>query len=118
MSKENRKQPRRHLIYYLQVVHSETGRPLGRLVDITPIGMMLISKQALEPGLEIPVRMMLPSRVGQDVPLDLMGQIVWCHKDVNPDYYAAGFRFQSPPPECVLMIQDLIDTLGFRDGVE
>ncbi len=115
MPKEKRQHPRRHLIYYLKVVHPQTDELIGHLVDITPTGMMIISREPLEAGCEIPVKVLLPSIFEEARYLDLVGETVWCHKDVNPDYYAIGFKFISPAQDTVFVIQDLVDTLGFQD---
>ena len=115
MSKDKRIQRRRHLIYYLKVVFPETGESIGRLVDITPVGMMIISEKPLETGQEIPVRIIFPSVLAANTCLDMVGETVWCHLDVNPDYYAVGFRFNSPTEESALLVKDLVDSFGFRD---
>ncbi len=115
MPVEKRRQPRRHLIYYLKVVDPGTGDLVSHLVDISPIGMMMIGKQALEPGQVLPFQLLTPT-VFEDVShLDVVCQIVWCHKDVNPDYYATGLRFIVPLPETETVIQDLIEAYGFQD---
>lgn len=116
MAKQVRKQPRRHLVYYLKVLDpTRDNQVVGRLVDITTIGMMLISKNPLEPGREMDIRIQLPEEMAETGSIDLRGVVVWCHKDVNPDYYAAGFEFRSAPQEKMYIIKDLIDALGFQD---
>jgi len=115
MAKQIRKQPRRHLVYYLKVLDPTSGQVLGHLIDITPFGMMMISKNALEPGQEMTVRIQLPEDMAGPGCMDLSGHIVWCHKDVNPDYYAAGLEFRPPSQENSFIIKDLIDTLGFHN---
>jgi len=115
MATEKRKQPRRHLIFYLKVIEPASGELIGHLVDITSVGMMIICKQPLETGQEIPVKLLLPVAFETATHLDLVGETVWCHKDVNPDYYAVGFRFKPSSPETVYIIQDLVDAFGFQE---
>jgi hypothetical protein len=115
MPVEKRKQPRRHLIYYLKVVDSGSNETIGHLVDVSAIGMMVISKQPLETGQLIPLQVLLPSTFETATQLDVVGETVWCHKDVNPDYYAIGLRFVVPLPETELVIQDLVEAFGFQD---
>jgi hypothetical protein len=115
MPVEKRKHPRRHLIYYLKVVDPANSETIGHLVDVSPVGMMMISKQSLEPGQLIPLQLMMPSTFESAAQLDVVGETVWCHKDVNPDYYAIGLRFVVPLPETEVIIQDLVEAFGFQD---
>lgn len=116
MTRQQRRQTRRHLVYYLKVVDPAANEQvIGHVVDITTIGMMMISKQPLEPGCEIDLRIQVPEDLNSTGCIELRGVTVWCHKDVNPDYYAAGFEFRSLSPEALFTIKDLIDALGFHD---
>jgi len=116
MSMEKRKVPRRHIIYYLQVSDRTTVEMIGHLVDITTIGMMLITEQPLESGKKYTLRVSLPSEFTQAEYLDVAGECVWIHKDVNPDYYAVGFKLdEAATGEQSALITDLIDALGFFD---
>ena len=111
---EKRKEPRRHLIFYLKVVDPVSGQLIGHLVDISPVGMMMICQDELATNQEIPVKLILPAVFESATHLELIGDTVWCHKDVNPDYYAVGIRFRNTTPENTLIIQDLVDSFGFQ----
>jgi hypothetical protein len=115
MPNENRRHPRRHLIYYLKVIQPGSSEVFGHLVDITPVGMMVIAKQPLEPGQLIPLQLLMPTVFEVISHLDVVGETVWCHKDVNPDYYAIGLRFVVPLPETEDVIQELVEAYGFQD---
>lgn len=114
--KEARRQPRRHLIYYLQVQDPVSGEAIGNLVDISPIGMMLISEQAYQPGQSVLLRVVIPEEAGIAAgAIDLRGDCVWCHQDVNPEYNAVGIRFNTISSEAFLVIQELIKSISFQD---
>lgn len=115
MSVDKRKQPRRHLIYYLKVVDPGTHAIIGHMVDISTIGLMLIGKQPMESGQILPLRILTPAIFEDVAYLDVVCETIWCHKDVNPDYYAAGLRFVVPLPDTELVIQDLVKAYGFQD---
>ena len=111
---EKRKVPRRHLIFYLKVVHPENGELIGHLVDVSTVGMMIICQNELATGQDFPVRLILPEVFESATHLDLVGETVWCHKDVNPDYFAVGVKFRKTPPETATIIQDLVNSFGFQ----
>lgn len=115
MSQDQRKEHRRHIIYYLQILEPETGNVIGRLVDITTIGIMIISERALEPGRELTLRIALPEGFPKAKSIDISGESVWCHKDVNPDFYAIGFRITRLEEEVAQIIEALIAEFGFVD---
>lgn len=115
MGIEKRREHRRHIIYYLQVLDPVTEEPAGRLVDITTMGMMMISETALEPGTSAQLRIMFPANILGSSSVDVVGKSVWCHKDVNPDHYAVGFQFDDVTEDQSRQIRQLIDRYGFID---
>jgi hypothetical protein len=115
MDIENRKAKRRHIIYYLPVSDTANGEELGRLVDITTIGMMLISEKPLAVGSDYSFKITLPQEIKSPRTIEVRGQSKWCHKDVNPDYYAVGIQFDATDPEQARLINGLINILGFED---
>ncbi len=115
MPLEKRKLPRRHLIYYLKVVEPGSGEVIGHLVDISPVGMMMIGNQPLEVGQLIPLQVLMPNVFEGPTHLDVVGETVWCHRDVNPDYYAIGLRFVAPLPDTGAVVRELVEAFGFQD---
>ncbi|HML39192.1 MAG TPA: PilZ domain-containing protein [Bellilinea sp.] len=115
MSDDQRKYPRRHLFYYLEVLDLPSNQVIGRLVDITPIGMMLISTKEFPEHKSVRLRLCLPQEFTAADHIDLQGESVWCHKDVNPDYYAIGFCFDAITLEQGNLINLVVKELGFRD---
>jgi hypothetical protein len=115
MGIEKRKLHRRHIIYYLQLVEPTHEQVIGYLVDITVFGMMMVSQQALETGQKMTLRIMLPEELGKGESVTVQGASVWCHKDVNPDYFAIGFKFDQLSSETVEAIIELIKEMAFNN---
>ncbi len=112
---EKRKLKRRHLIYYLRVFDENSDQLIGHLVDITTEGAMLISEEPIKANTVFQLRMVLPAGIEGNKPISFDAQSIWCHKDVNPNFYASGFQLLNPAPEDVEVIEWLIDEFGFRD---
>lgn len=87
-SNDQRRLPRRHLIYYLRVFDRDSELLLGNLVDISIRGVMLVCEQPVEIGRVCRMRMILPDS-GE---VQFTGICRWCRNDVNPDLYDAGFE--------------------------
>lgn len=112
---EARSYKRRHLIYYLEVYDDETGDLLGHLVDLTTEGMMLITKKEVLPDKNFRLGMMLPEEYFKEGILKIEARSMWSRKDVNPDFYAVGFKTYDLDEETSKLITALIDQVGFND---
>jgi hypothetical protein len=104
---------RRNLLYYLQVVNQSTGDPIGRLVDITREGMMLVSEQALPIETIFQLRMLLPAGTLEKTHLDFEAKSLWCQQDVNPRFFDTGFQLLNVDLKDITTIEALITDYGF-----
>ncbi len=114
---DTRREDRRHLIYYLKVENRVTGELIGRVVDITRKGVLLISRDSFESRSEIPVKIELGDELFAKMHghLELNIQCRWSKKDINPEYFVNGFEFTNQSEEQERVISKLIDLIGFRD---
>lgn len=112
-----RRENRRHLIYYLKVENSSTNELIGRIVDLTSNGLLMISRNKFETLSQIPVRIELGDELFQRTHGHLEMNILcrWSKEDINPDYFVSGFEFIDRTAEQEAIINKLIDVIGFRD---
>jgi len=110
-----RRVPRRHLIYYLRVFDRGTDTLVGNLVDISPMGIMLVSDKPLDVGREYCLRMMLPELVEGSRYIDFNGRAVWTKNDINPDFYDTGFELVDPSQEFLAVLEGLLEELAFKE---
>ncbi|MDA8165553.1 MAG: PilZ domain-containing protein [Desulfobacteraceae bacterium] len=106
---------RRHLIYYLEVHDQENGELIGHVVDITTLGMKLVSRQALPVGRVYHLRMSLPGEHFREKDIRFTAQALWSSNDVNPDFYDTGFEVSLMDERAKDIIVQLINRLGFND---
>jgi len=113
-----RKHKRRHLIYNLAVTLQDSGELLGRLVDINPSGMMIMSSEPMQEGSEYAVKILLDEAPLTGLPptLELKATCRWCRKSVNPALYDAGFELAEPSAELEQEINRLIARIAFTDS--
>lgn len=111
----SRKFKRRHLIYYLRIYDRKTEVLIGHLADITTDGIMLVSEEPIKAESVFNFKMTLPAEIegSRDITFDAFS--VWCKKDVNPDFYATGFKISNIEARDIELIEILIDSFGFRD---
>lgn len=110
-----RKLKRRHLIYYLEVFDNSNHEFMGHLVDLTVEGMKLVSKNYIEPKKEYALKMVLPEGHSRDREVYFKATSMWCREDVNPDFYAVGFKAPNLDGYTRKIFTILIDQIGFND---
>jgi hypothetical protein len=76
---------------------------------------MLVSEQPIENNKTFNLRMVLPSEIlsKEDVLFEAIS--IWCKKDINPDFYATGFRTILAEQEDLNLIERLVTRYGFND---
>lgn len=112
---EKRTQKRRSSIYYLEVFDVDTGKQLGRLVDITTEGLMLISEEPTPTNVPLKCRMVLPAEILGRTNIIFEATCKWCRKSVNPELYEAGYRSIIADPGDIDAIEMLIQRFAFND---
>ncbi len=103
---------RLQLTQFLPVQDRQSAQPLGRMVDLSVTGMMLICKQEIAPGRTFQVEITTPA--GHAVPpIHLTAESVWCR--VNPNntaHYGAGFRFCELSENNLVLLEKLMQESG------
>ncbi len=106
---------RRHLMYYLEVFDDRNNELLGHLVNLTVQGLMLLSREKIEPGKEYTLKMIMPEELSKERHVIFHAKSMWCRPDVNPDFYATGFEASDLSQETKDLFIFLIDLVGFND---
>ena len=109
----DRRIERHQLPYFLNVFNRFTDKPLGYLGNVCEEGLMLISQLPLLVDANFELRLKLPDADGRVQVVDLTARCLWCHEDVTPRYYDAGFTLYQPPPEYTALITALCQYFSF-----
>jgi hypothetical protein len=115
---DKRKTKRWHLVFYLRVFDGHGQRIVGHLVDISTRGLMLVSDEPIEKGRSLPLRMKLPKEQAGRQELTFSATCRWCRQDTNPDFYIAGFRIDSIPPELPGQLRQLVDDFSIEESLK
>ncbi|MFQ5677450.1 MAG: PilZ domain-containing protein [bacterium] len=108
---EKRKRKRASVAYYLEVFEGETKKLLGRLINITPEGLMLESREPIETSKAFQLSMNLPGSLFGNSKISLEARSIWCRKDSQLQHYKAGFQLQNLDTQVEKKIQRLIEKL-------
>jgi len=116
VEEQRRKEVRRHLVYYLQVVSAISGKPRGRLGDLSADGMLLLTSSPFEVGKNYHLRVEMPEDDPEPLALTVRAECSWVRKDANPDITLAGFKFVQLTVPALKAINRLQKEYGFFDG--
>ncbi|MBU1344026.1 MAG: PilZ domain-containing protein [Proteobacteria bacterium] len=111
---EKRKFNRKQLYYYLKVNHHQTGMLAGYLGDISTKGLMLFTKEKIEPEKAVNFRIDLDEEFGMGKNLVFEARSLWCEKDVNPEFFIIGFKFIDIDQASIDIVEYLIEKYGFK----
>ena len=107
-----RHRPRKNTPHVVKAYDTESGEYLGRVVDITADGMMLVTEDLLTLGRSFKIRVILPVMVQHKTDVTLEASVVWCEPDTNPSYCKTGFRFVNLPGEDGFLLEDVMHKLN------
>jgi hypothetical protein len=114
---ENRRKiNRRYLLYFVRVYDAAFHRQIGNLVDITPQGVMIVGQDAIPEGQAVQLRVEVTPDIADSPFLEFPTISIWCHPDLEPSLYNTGFKILELTHEDSRIIQNIIDTFGFRDN--
>lgn len=96
---DKRAAPRRDTMYYLEVKDARSGALVGRVVDISDGGVLLICERPPEPGARIAARIVVPEDVYESSGIACVLTVRWRRPDYNPDFTLVGCRMEVGPEE-------------------
>ena len=105
------------MVYYTRIFDSKTQQQIGNMVDITTQGIMLVSSEPVPVQTNFQLKLELSDDIADKPFLELETRSVWCHHDIDPNYYNSGFQILSPTSEDMDIIQRIIEAYGIRDNL-
>ncbi len=104
---EQRKSPRKISNENLEVCDQITGAQLGKVVNISAEGLMLLSHEPFNTGSVNQFDLKLPHLIKNHSKISFGAEVVWSTEAAQPDSYWTGFRVIDISEENVLTIDEL-----------
>lgn len=114
MCEEKREFIRRHVRSFMSVVRLPGGESIGQLVDITSNGLLVISPEQIEIGIESNMCIELSTPLEGKLKIGFRTRSVWCEADLNPEYFAVGYTITAIEPEALRLVELLIEKYALR----
>ena len=107
-----RHRPRKNTPHVVKAYDAEKGNYIGRVVDITADGMMLVTKENFTVGRTLQMRVILPVMVQLKTDVVVEAKVVWREPDTNPSFCKTGFNFVNLPGEEGFLLEDVMHKLN------
>ncbi|MCK5125653.1 MAG: PilZ domain-containing protein [candidate division Zixibacteria bacterium] len=115
---DERKDKRKNLLYYLQVTDADTGKGIGRAVDISRTGLKLCSHDPISKAVEFNFTIDLPKAWHHEEPLTFKAESKWTKRDINPELFVTGFEFKDMEEVGQYIVDRLLSSASFSDNNE
>lgn len=109
MHYEQRRAPRKRLQNFLPVYDADSRELLGRLVDISSTGLMLISSAPLQEGRQLRLSIQLPTAIDGRTQLHIEATSMWCRSTSHTQHHGTGLRFTSIAEEDKQLLEQLLN---------
>jgi len=93
------------------VFDRHTQRSLGRLVNLSREGFLVVAPEPLDPDTLHEVRIVVVDDYGQLRTINASAELIWCRKSRFDNGYGAGFQFSAMDPADEVIVQHLIQAL-------
>ncbi|MEM7675673.1 MAG: PilZ domain-containing protein [Myxococcota bacterium] len=114
MSADRRKLTRHALVQYLQVYDQQTKDMIGRVVDVSRGGMMLVGNQPYEAdGDPRRLKLVLPKTFEAKDSIEVEAACRWSARDVNDQLFDGGFEFVNVNEDLKDTLDLVVDELAF-----
>jgi hypothetical protein len=85
-----------------------TGNHIGRVVNISSEGLMLLSDEPMVAGSVYQLDLLLPNPQNNQEKISFAAEAVWCTEASQPESFWSGFHIIDIAAESVLVIDELI----------
>jgi len=114
MAESNKRiQKREKLLFYLRVYSAADRKYVGRVVDMSAQGLMLIVDDDVRDGMALDICVELPDDLSDSNEFKLSVRCKWCKPDINKDYYVAGFEIVSMEEDVKIIAKALLEQYSF-----
>jgi Tfp pilus assembly protein PilZ len=108
-----RREHERFSVVDLVLYDQETGRPIGKVVNISVRGLLVISSRKFEVGDVLGFSIPFTKTVEGMVKFDFQGEVRWAHpNDQHPSRFSIGIQFVENPELQTMFIHQLVDLYG------
>ncbi len=107
-----RHRPRKNTPHVVKAFDAENNAYIGRVVDITADGMMIVTDDDHTLGRVFNLRIILPVMMHHKTDVNVEARVVWSELDNNPSFYKTGLQFINLAGEDGFLLEDVMHKLN------
>lgn len=92
---------------YFLVFEVESGDIIGRLLNLTDDGLMLLSEEPVEASKKFECRMILPGMIEGCKEIYFKIESRWCNKNKRANWYETGYKINNKTDTCQKVLEIL-----------
>ena len=112
---KNRIRNRKLLVSKLDLYNRLNGTRIGKLVDISDMGIRMISDEAVPDNTFFRMAVKLPGKINDSEVLFFDAISLWCKQDLESDTHSIGCQVLNIKPEELQKLADLMETYSQED---
>ncbi len=112
MTSDNRSSSRVKARNEIEVIDVNSGEPMGRLVNISNGGFMLVGKSVIEPNQLFELRLVLSQPIGDCEAVECGAESLWNNSASHASYLWTGFQIIDISDDNATIIEELIQQYG------
>ncbi len=110
--KDKRSQTRKRMNKFLRLTDRKTGHVLGRVMDMTTEGMMIVSAEGIKYNENLSLSLILPGGFDAAEKVEFDACVVWTKKSGYSSNYASGLKITHISDADIVLINKLITGCG------
>jgi hypothetical protein len=111
---DRRSADRDNLVFYLKVTNTQTGEPIGRVVDMSADGLMVVTGKPMPVGQEYDLCVAIPDGDHGERRWQVHAESLWCRNEANPELMDVGFKLKKLTGHDRRTIASLMATYGMH----
>ena len=106
---EKRKQGRKSPQFFIGVYDKEKTRQVGRIVNVSSKGLMIIGKHEFRRYADYNISLKLPSEIDENSQIVFDAQCRWCERGGRSKLYTSGLEITNISPENSKLFSQLLE---------
>jgi c-di-GMP-binding flagellar brake protein YcgR len=111
----DKRRDKRFIILELEVYRQDTGERLGKMINLSRGGMLVMRQAPMEVNFSLGLKIPLNKEVDGQIEFDVEAKVAWYRQNEISDLYSIGFEFVNLTPEQSELLENMIVVFGSEE---
>lgn len=109
---QEKRKEKRIIVVELDVVREDTGENLGKIINLSQGGMLIMRAAPLAVDSVLTIKTKLDQDLDNEIDLITQVRVAWVRQNDISNFYSIGFEFIDTSPEQLELIDKIIGVFG------